>query len=547
MSKSISKNGSNVLHSSQSTATGKGTDTWCSFLKSVNLSENEGKRMSKDYMLEMIDITKEFPGVKALDNVQLKVKKGTVHALMGENGAGKSTLMKILIGIYTPDSGKIIFDGQELKVSTIKNALDKGISMIHQELSPIPNMTVAENIFLGREPSYKFTGWVKMKELEEKTKQLFEKLEIDIDPNAKMSDLSIANTQMVEIAKAISYNSKLIIMDEPTSAITEKEVHHLFKIIRSLKKEGVSIIYITHKMDELAQITDEVTVLRDGKYIGTKSSDQITKDELIEMMVGRELNQIFRKQQVEIKEVALSIKQLSKKGKFENISFEVRKGEIIGFAGLMGSGRTEVLESIFGITLPDSGEVYINGKKVNIRSTRDAIKYGMGLLTEDRKLSGLFLPLSVQDNMITVTVNQYTKGGFLNEKKIQDDCQRLSEQLAIKTPSLRQLIKNLSGGNQQKALIARWLLQDPDILFLDEPTRGIDVGAKSEIYNLIFELAKKGKAIVVVSSELPEILGLSDRIIVMHEGRKMGELSRQEATQERIMELATGGLVTNGS
>lgn len=502
--------------------------------------------MNKDYVLEMINITKEFPGVKALDNVQLKVKKGTVHALMGENGAGKSTLMKILIGIYTPDSGKIIFDGEELKVSAIKNALDKGISMIHQELSPIRNMTVAENIFLGREPSYKF-GWVKAKELEEKTRKLFEKLEIDIDPKAKMSELSIANTQMVEIAKAISYNSKLIIMDEPTSAITEKEVHHLFKIIRSLKQEGVSIIYITHKMDELAQITDEVTVLRDGKYIGTKSSDQITKDELIEMMVGRELNQIFHKQQVEIKELALSVQQLSKKGKFENISFEVRKGEIVGIAGLMGSGRTEVLESVFGINPSDSGEIYVHGEKATIRSPRDAIRYGMGLLTEDRKLTGLFLPLSVQDNIITVTIEQYAKGGFLNEKKIREDCQRLSDQLAIKTPSLQQLIKYLSGGNQQKALIARWLLQDPDILFLDEPTRGIDVGAKSEIYNLIFDLAKKGKAIVVVSSELPEILGLSDRIIVMHDGKKTGELSREEATQERIMELATGELVTSGS
>lgn len=509
------------------------------FLKN-NIDENEGKRMSKDYILEMIDITKEFPGVKALDGVQLKVKKGTVHALMGENGAGKSTLMKILIGIYTPDKGKIIFDGEELKLSTIKQALDKGISMIHQELSPIPNMTVAENIFLGREPSYRFTRWVKKKELEDKTKRLFEKLEIDIDPNAKMSDLSIANTQMVEIAKAISYNSKLIIMDEPTSAITEKEVHHLFNIIRSLKKEGVSIIYITHKMDEIEQITDEVTVLRDGKYIGTKQSNQITKDELIQMMVGRELNQIFHKQPAEIKEIALSVKGLTKKGKFEDVSFEVRRGEIVGFAGLMGSGRTEVLESVFGVTPPDSGEVYVHGKKVTIRSTRDAIKYGMGLLTEDRKLTGLFLPLSVQDNMIAVTVDQYTKGGFLQQRKIRDDCQRLAEQLAIKTPNLQQLIKYLSGGNQQKALIARWLLYDPDILLLDEPTRGIDVGAKSEIYNLIFELARKGKAIVVVSSELPEVLGLSDRIIVMHEGRKTGELSREEATQERIMELATG-------
>ncbi|NUK30211.1 sugar ABC transporter ATP-binding protein [Parageobacillus sp. VR-IP] len=501
--------------------------------------------MSKDHVLEMIDITKEFPGVKALDGVQLKVKKGTVHALMGENGAGKSTLMKILIGIYTPDKGKIIFDGEELKFSNIKQALDKGISMIHQELSPIPNMTVAENIFLGREPSYGFTGWVKTKELEEKTRRLFERLGIHIDPNTKMSDLSIANTQMVEIAKAISYNSKLIIMDEPTSAITEKEVHHLFNIIRALKKEGVSIIYITHKMDEVEQITDEVTVLRDGKYIGTRPSNQISKDELIKMMVGRELNQIFHKKPAQIGEVALSVKGLTKKGKFEDISFEVRKGEIVGFAGLMGSGRTEVLESIFGITRPDSGEIYINGNKVNISSTKDAIKYGMGLLTEDRKLTGLFLPLSVQDNMITVTVDQYAKAGFLQQRKIHDDCQRLTEQLAIKTPSLQQLIKYLSGGNQQKALIARWLLHDPDILLLDEPTRGIDVGAKSEIYNLIFELARKGKAIVVVSSELPEILGLSDRVIVMHEGRKTGELTREEATQERIMQLATGELAEN--
>jgi inositol transport system ATP-binding protein len=506
--------------------------------------ENEVIGMS-DYILKMENITKEFPGVKALDNVQLKVKKGTVHALMGENGAGKSTLMKILIGIYSPDRGVITFDGEELKLANVKNALDKGISMIHQELSPIPHMTVAENIFLGREPSYSFTGWVKNKELEENTRKLFERLEIDIDPKSKMADLSIANTQMVEIAKAISYNSKLIIMDEPTSAITEKEVNHLFKIIRSLKKEGVSIIYITHKMDELSQITDEFTVLRDGKYVGTKPSDHITKEQLIEMMVGRELNQVFNKKTVEIKDVVLSVKKLSKKGKFENVSFEVRKGEILGFAGLMGSGRTEVLESVFGITSPDSGEIYIKGEKKIIRSPRDAIKNGMGLLTEDRKLTGLFLPLSVRDNMITVNIDRYTKGGFLDEKRIQSECKEQNDQLAIKTPSLNQTIKYLSGGNQQKVLIARWLLRDPDILFLDEPTRGIDVGAKSEIYNLIFDLAKKGKAIVVISSELPEILGLSDRVLVMHEGRKMGELDREEATQEKILQLATGELMTN--
>lgn len=496
--------------------------------------------MNREYILQMENITKEFPGVKALDNVQLKVKKGTVHALMGENGAGKSTLMKILKGLYTPDSGRIIFNGEELKLTSVKQALDKGISMIHQELSPIPHMTVAENIFLGREPSYGFMGWVKSKELEEKTRKLLKKLEIDIDPRAKMAELSIASTQMVEIAKAISYQSKLIIMDEPTSAITEKEVNHLFKIIRSLKKEGVSIIYITHKMDELSQITDEFTVLRDGKYIGTMPSEHISKEQLIEMMVGRELNQVFHKKPAEIKEVVLSVRNVSKKGVFENVSFEVRKGEIFGIAGLMGSRRTEVLESIFGITPIDSGEVYVKGEKKVIRSPRDAIKSGIGLLTEDRKSTGLFLPLSVQDNMITVNIEQYIKGGFLNQRKIQSDCKKQNEQLAIKTPSLNQTIKYLSGGNQQKALIARWLLRDPDILFLDEPTRGIDVGAKSEIYNLIFELAKKGKAIVVISSELPEILGLSDRILVMYDGRKMGELKREEATQEKILQLATG-------
>lgn len=496
--------------------------------------------MKRDYILQMENITKEFPGVKALDNVQLNVKKGTVHALMGENGAGKSTLMKILIGIYTPDQGVITFDGQELKLSTIKNALDKGISMIHQELSPIPYMTVAENIFLGREPSYGFTGWVKSKELEENTRKLFERLEIDLDPRTKMAELSVANTQMVEIAKAISYNSKLIIMDEPTSAITEKEVNHLFRIIRSLKEEGVSIIYITHKMDELEKITDEFTVLRDGKYVGTKPSEHISKDQLIEMMVGRELTHVFDKKQTQIQEVVLSVKNLSKKGKFQPISFDVRKGEIVGFAGLMGSGRTEVLETIFGIHPADSGEVIIKNQKVEIRKPSDAIRHGIGLLTEDRKQTGLFLPLSVRDNMITVNMDEYASAGFLDQKRIDAECKAQSDKLKIKTPSLNQSIKYLSGGNQQKALIARWLLHNPDILFLDEPTRGIDVGAKAEIYNLIFDLAKEGKSIVVVSSELPEILGLCDRVVVMYEGIKTGELTREEATQEKILELATG-------
>lgn len=497
--------------------------------------------MSRNFILQMEDITKEFPGVKALDSVQLNVEKGTVHALMGENGAGKSTLMKILIGIYTPDKGVIKFDGEELHLSNIKNALDKGISMIHQELSPVPDMTVAENIFLGREPS--ILGWVNHKALVENTNSLFKRLEIDIDPKIKMKELSIANMQMVEIAKAISYNSKLIIMDEPTSAITEKEVQHLFKMIKALKKAGVSIIYITHKMDELEMITDEFTVLRDGQYIGTKFSKDLSREDLIKMMVGRELNQVINKVRTNIQEIALSVKNLSKQDLVQDISFYVKKGEIVGFAGLMGSGRTQVLESVFGVTPADSGEIEIHGKKVTITSPRDAIANGMGLLTEDRKLTGLFLPLTVGDNMITVNIDKYKKGLFLDKKKIEMDCKEQKNQLKIKTPHLEQRINNLSGGNQQKALIARWLLHDPDILFLDEPTRGIDIGAKTEIYQLIFDLAKKGKAIVVVSSEMPEILGLCDRIMVMQEGRMMGELTREDATQEKIMALATGELV----
>lgn len=495
--------------------------------------------MNSEYILEMDKITKEFPGVKALQGVNLNVRKGTVHALMGENGAGKSTLMKILIGIYSPDSGTIMFRGKELKSTSISNSLDKGISMIHQELSPVPQMTVAENIFLGREPTYGKTNFVNRKELNKKAELLFSDLSINIDPKEKMINLSIANMQLVEIAKAISYNADLIIMDEPTSAISDKEVNHLFEIIRSLKKEGVAIIYITHKMEELNQIVDEVTVLRDGQYIGTEPIENVKKDKLITMMVGREVGKAIQKEKSEIKEVALSVKNFSKEGKYQNISFDVHKGEILGIAGLMGSGRTEVLEAVFGITKRDTGEVWVNGNQVTLGSPRDAVANGMGLLTEDRKLTGCFLPLSVKDNMILVNINEYTNWGFLGKKKIVEDCQYQKDKLAIKTPNIDQQIVNLSGGNQQKVLLARWLLNDPDILFLDEPTRGIDIGAKTEIYELIFALAKRGKAVVVVSSELPEILGISDRIMVMSEGYKTGELTREEANQEKIMELAT--------
>lgn len=494
--------------------------------------------MGTEYILEMENITKEFPGVKALDNIQLKIKKGSVHGLMGENGAGKSTLMKIIFGIYTPDKGTIKFKGKELKISGPKEAVNRGISMIHQELSPVPHMTVAENIFLGREYSFGKTGWVNDKKMVEEARKLFETLNMDIDPTAKMKDLSIANMQMVEIATAVSYNADLIIMDEPTSAITEKEVEQLFGIIRSLQAKGVSIIYISHKMDEIFKICDELTVFRDGQYIGTKGAHELDQDTLIQMMVGREIKQVFHKEKADIREVALSVQNLSKKGKFHHVSFEVRKGEILGIAGLMGAGRTEVMESIFGIDPPDSGDVYIHGEKVKIKSPKDAIKHKVALLTEDRKLTGAFLPISIRENMIISSIDQFLTFGYLNKKAVEKTCNEQVQKLNIKTPHIDQLIMNLSGGNQQKVLLARWLLNDPDILILDEPTRGVDVGAKSEIHKLMSKLAQEGKAIIMISSELPEVLGMSDRVVVMHEGRKKGELSREEANQEKILEVA---------
>jgi inositol transport system ATP-binding protein len=494
--------------------------------------------LKKEYILEMENITKEFPGVKALDNIQLKVRKGTVHALMGENGAGKSTLMKIIFGIYSHDKGTIKYKGQEIKLSGSKDALSRGISMIHQELSPVPQMTVADNIFLGREATFGF-GWINRKKMIADTKKLFETLKIDIDPNSKMIDLSIANTQMVEIATAISYDADLIIMDEPTSAITDKEVEHLFEIIASLKAKGVTIIYISHKMDEIFRICDEITVFRDGQFVGTKEASELNQESLIQMMVGREIKQVFHKEDAEIGDVVLSVKNLSRKGKFEDISFEVKKGEILGISGLMGAGRTEVIESIFGIHPPDSGEIFISGAKVTIKSPRDAIKHKMGLLTEDRKITGALLPLSIRDNMIISNIDNYlNKAKFINGKLVDDMCALFVERLSIKTPSLNQLIINLSGGNQQKVLLARWLLNNPDILILDEPTRGVDVGAKAEIHKIMSRLAQTGKAIIMISSELPEVLGMSDRIVVMHEGVKKGELSKEEANQEKIMEMA---------
>jgi inositol transport system ATP-binding protein len=493
--------------------------------------------MEDEYVLRMEGISKQFPGVRALSNVKLDARKGTVHALMGENGAGKSTLMKCLIGIYAPDSGTITFKGEKLNITNTHYALSKGISMIHQELSPIPQMTVAENIYLGREPTTWY-GLVDMRKMNRMATELLDRLHIKVKPTAKMHELSIANIQLAEIAKAVSYNSDLIIMDEPTSAITEAEVEGLFNIIRSLKAQGVAVIYISHKMDEIFKITDEVTVFRDGQYMGTDATADLTDSILIEKMVGRTLTDMFHKETTDMGSVFLDVRDLSGKG-FRNVSFQVKRGEILGVAGLMGAGRTELIEAVFG------GSISIDGKPVKINSPADAIRGGMALLTEDRKLTGLYLNASVRENMFIANINNYLLGPFIHFKKIEKDCERMRGLMRIKTPSLLQIIKNLSGGNQQKVLISRWLLTEPDLLILDEPTRGIDVGAKSEIYRLMTEFVRSGKAIIMISSELPEVLGMSDRIMVMHEGDKVGELLRGEATQEKILQMATGMSLTS--
>src|ERR1700737_4287581 len=421
--------------------------------------------MENEVVLSMEGISKQFPGVRALSNVELRTRKGSVHALMGENGAGKSTLMKCLIGIYTPDSGTISFKGEKLNITNTHYALSKSTSMIHQELSPIPQMTVAENIYLGREPMTRF-GLVDMRKMNRMATELLDRLRIKIKPTAKMCELSIANIQLAEIAKAVSYNSDLLIMDEPTSAITEAEVEGLFNIIRSLKAHGCAVIYITHKMDEVFKITDEVTVFRDGQYIGTEKTADLTHNMLIEKMVGRTLTAMFHKETTDLGPVFLDVQNLSGKG-FRNVSFQVRRGEILGIAGLMGAGRTELMEAVFGVTRSHGGTIIINGKTVKIRSPADAIKGGMALLTEDRKLTGLYLNASVRVNMFIANINKYLLGPFIRFKKIEKDCERMRGLMRIKTPSLREIIKNLSGGNQQKVLISGCLLTERVFLLLN--------------------------------------------------------------------------------
>ena len=489
------------------------------------------------YVLEMIDINKSFPGVKALDNANLKVKKGSVHALMGENGAGKSTLMKCLFGIYIEDSGEIYVDGEKVKFSNPKQAMDNGVAMVHQELNQVLQRDVMDNIWLGRYPGNK--GIVNAKKMFDETEKVFKELEIDVNPKTKMAKLSVSQRQMVEIAKAVSYNAKILVLDEPTSSLTQEEVTHLFKIINKLRDRGCGIIYISHKMEEILEISDDVTIMRDGKWIATEEASNLTTDKIIKLMVGRDLTNRFPPKTNKQGEVILEVRNLT--GKYEpavkNVSFKLKKGEILGVAGLVGSRRTELLETIFGIRHHSEGEIILNGKKVENKNSRSAIDNGFALLTEERRATGIFGGLDIKFNTIIANIDNYSKG-MLNEKKMEEDTKWVIDSMKVKTPSQKTQIKSLSGGNQQKVIIGRWLLTNPEVLLLDEPTRGIDVGAKYEIYQLIIDLANKGKGVIVVSSEMPELLGICDRIIVMSNGRIAGEGKPEELTQEVIMASA---------
>ena len=495
-------------------------------------------------VVEMRGISKSFPGVKALDNVSLDVHPGSVHALMGENGAGKSTLMKCLFGLYAPDGGEVLLSGRKVSFAGAKQALDAGISMIHQELHPVPSRSVMENIWLGRFPVRNFgvLRLVNHAKMFKDTKALFDDLEMDIDPKVWVQNLSVSKIQSMEIAKAVSYNAKVIIMDEPTSSLTENEVKHLFRIIRKLRDEGRAIIYISHKMEEILEIADEVTIMRDGAVVGTYPAKELTTDLIIKRMVGRDLTNRFPPRENVPGEVVLKVENFTSANprSFRDVSFELRRGEILGLGGLVGAQRTELVESLFGMRLVKSGKVWINGKEVSISTPIQAKSHKIALLTEERRTTGIFPVLSVQDNTLIANIARYVnKLRLLNKKQGNEDVARIVDTLRVKTPSVATLIQNLSGGNQQKVIFARWLLTDPEILILDEPTRGIDVGAKYEIYTIIADLAKRGKSVIMISSEMPELLGMSDRIMVMCEGRATGIVDGKTATQERIMELAT--------
>ncbi len=491
-------------------------------------------------ILEMKNIDKRFSGVHALKSANLELKEGEVHALMGENGAGKSTLMKVLCGIHKRDGGDVVLFGKPVDFSNIKESQEAGISIIHQELNMMNHLTVAQNIYIGREPMKKGM-YIDDKKMEQDAKELFDRIGVKIDPSVVLGTLTVGKQQMVEIAKAISRNSKILILDEPTAALTQVEVEELFNIMNDLRAKGIGMIYISHRMDEINRISDRITVMRDGEYVGTLITKDTTKDEIVHMMVGRV---IFgdKKEQSDVPadaETVLEVKNLNRGKEIKNVSFKLRKGEILGFSGLMGSGRTEVARAIYGADEFDSGEIYINGKKVNIKTPEEAVKNGICYLSEDRKRYGLLLDKSVAENSVLSSLDDYIKMGWINDSAIEKDAKRENAKLKTKTPSMKQLLRNLSGGNQQKLIIARWLLKDSDIFIFDEPTRGIDIGAKSEMYTLMEELAKQGKSIIMISSELSEVQRLSDRVVVMCEGRITGELDIKDATQEEIMKYAT--------
>ena len=492
-----------------------------------------------EVILTMNGIDKSFPGVHALDHVNLEVRKGEVHALMGENGAGKSTLMKVLTGIYSKDEGTITYEGKEVEFSNPRDAQAAGIVIVHQELNMMNHLTVAQNIFIGRES---MSGkLINDKKMNEEAEKLFQKLNIQIDPTEKMGNLTVGKQQMCEIAKAISHDAKVIIFDEPSAALTEAEIEELFKIIRDLREKQLGIVYISHRMDEIKVITDRVTVMRDGGYVGTLITKDSTKDDIINMMVGRVIYEDPKTQSNVAKDapVVLKVEHLNAGKMVRDVSFELRKGEILGFSGLMGAGRTETARALFGADPVDSGEVYVNRQKVTIKNPMDAVKCGIGYLSEDRKRFGIVVQKTVAENSTMADLDHYMSGIFINKKKENEVAQKYVDSLKTKTPSVDQLVVNLSGGNQQKVVIAKWLVRNCDILIFDEPTRGIDVGAKSEIYHLMNELVAEGKSIIMISSEMTEILRMSDRIVVMCEGRKTGEMDISEATQENIMHAAT--------
>lgn len=497
-----------------------------------------------DVILTMKGIDKSFPGVHALDHVDLEVRRGEVHALMGENGAGKSTLMKVLTGIYKKDSGTITYEGKEVEFQNTREAQDAGVVIVHQELNMVGDLTVAQNIFIGREPKKGIR--IDDKKMIEDSKKLFDELNIDINPREKMNELTVGKQQMCEIAKAISHNAKLIIFDEPSAALTEKEIADLFNIIRDLRKKNLGIVYISHRMDEIKVITDRVTVMRDGCYVGTLITKDCTKEDIINMMVGRVIYEEPKTHSMVPKDapVVLKVENLNAGRMVQDVSFELRKGEILGFSGLMGAGRTETARAIFGADPKQSGKISVMGKdgqlhEVTINSPQDAVKAGIGYLSEDRKRYGIVVEKSITENSTLASMENFCNGPFINKAKEKKAAEKYIKELATKTPSADQLVVNLSGGNQQKVVIAKWLVRDSDILIFDEPTRGIDVGAKNEIYKLMNKLVSEGKSIIMISSEMTEILRMSDRIVIMCEGRKTGELMIEEATQERIMDKAT--------